>query len=470
MGVTVAVLGCGLILIYSLYCYQEVNTKLRRSEEKADRIKQQHDSLSAQLQVVYEHKSRIEKSLQQEKFDHRKTKTEMLSQKAESETRFYNEKQELLNRVSSINQEHKMLQSQHEDLQTELTKLQEKHVKLQEDHDVVQTQHNSEYQQLKQEKENEVASLKDEVANLNRKNNDLQRRLDLVMQSNQYNMQNRNVQPQQNQQPQLQQQLQQQQQQQAVKNQAFVQQQNEEPKIGIQQNDSHLGDQALQYQNKPNLPDEQQQYANQQNQQHSANINQANLLAGQQQQQRSIPSNVQEHPIPDKKVLDKPQNINQPNQHAPQQQNNAMQVNAPNLKPNEDRDSQNVVRLEKQRKRLIEKLDRRAMSRNKADDVLKQKINQNMMQIGKPKFEDGGLGQPSFQRGTPIQAPGGGDGNFGAAAKPIRGPVIRKNKSDKDEVLQHQVQRPIVDEAQQYEHDKENQIARRQNRMNMGRM
>lgn len=143
------------------------------------------------------------------------------------------------------------LQSQHEDLQMEQTKLHESFNKLKEDNDVMQTQHNAEYQQLKQEKANELASLKgdvtshiqaspfsvlrvvrqttdmafemsrfceglifggdlswdfnkqnwisvwasacpmslaDEVANLQRKNFDLQKKLDLLMQSNQYNM------------------------------------------------------------------------------------------------------------------------------------------------------------------------------------------------------------------------------------------------------------------------------------------
>ncbi len=112
----------------------------------------------------------------------------------------------------------------------ELSKLQESHTKLQEDNSEMQNQHNAEYQQLKQEKENELASMKgkshhkivvckmaktafldcfarkvngkrqrehfikwhtllsDEVANLQRKNFELQNKLDLLMQNNQVNM------------------------------------------------------------------------------------------------------------------------------------------------------------------------------------------------------------------------------------------------------------------------------------------
>ena len=45
--------AAGLILIYGLYSYHDVQTRLKRSEEKGERLRQQHDSLSAQLQGKY---------------------------------------------------------------------------------------------------------------------------------------------------------------------------------------------------------------------------------------------------------------------------------------------------------------------------------------------------------------------------------------------------------------------------------
>ena len=40
----------GGLLVYALYSYHDIHTRLKRSEEKGDRLHQQHDSLSAQLQ------------------------------------------------------------------------------------------------------------------------------------------------------------------------------------------------------------------------------------------------------------------------------------------------------------------------------------------------------------------------------------------------------------------------------------
>ena len=49
MKVILTVAIC-LFAVYCLYSYHEVHTRLKRSDEKAERLKQQHDSLSAQLQ------------------------------------------------------------------------------------------------------------------------------------------------------------------------------------------------------------------------------------------------------------------------------------------------------------------------------------------------------------------------------------------------------------------------------------
>ena len=42
-----AVLG---LCFYGMYSHHQVSSKLKRSEEKSDNLKQQHDSLAAQLQ------------------------------------------------------------------------------------------------------------------------------------------------------------------------------------------------------------------------------------------------------------------------------------------------------------------------------------------------------------------------------------------------------------------------------------
>ena len=46
----VLTVAAGLFVIYCLYSYHEIHTRLKKSDEKGERLRQQHDSLSAQLQ------------------------------------------------------------------------------------------------------------------------------------------------------------------------------------------------------------------------------------------------------------------------------------------------------------------------------------------------------------------------------------------------------------------------------------
>uniref|UniRef100_A0A6G5AD78 Uncharacterized protein n=1 Tax=Rhipicephalus microplus TaxID=6941 RepID=A0A6G5AD78_RHIMP len=65
-------LGC--CMLFTVFLLSSTHTKLKDSQESNDKCQQQRDSLSAQLQVVYEHKSRLEKTLQLETTDRKKPK------------------------------------------------------------------------------------------------------------------------------------------------------------------------------------------------------------------------------------------------------------------------------------------------------------------------------------------------------------------------------------------------------------
>ena len=49
----VVILGVVFLFLYGYYSYHQVQTRLKRSDEKAERLKQQQDSVSAQLQGEY---------------------------------------------------------------------------------------------------------------------------------------------------------------------------------------------------------------------------------------------------------------------------------------------------------------------------------------------------------------------------------------------------------------------------------
>ncbi len=52
---TVAVCVTVLLFLYGLYAYHDLHTQLNKSEEKAEKLRQQHDSLSAQIQGKSQH-------------------------------------------------------------------------------------------------------------------------------------------------------------------------------------------------------------------------------------------------------------------------------------------------------------------------------------------------------------------------------------------------------------------------------
>lgn len=158
--VTLACLGSGIFL------YNHLQEKVKASEALALKNKQQQEVLSAQLQVVYEHRSRLERSLQKERGEHKKTKEDFLVYKLEAQEALNKEKQDSMNRYGALSSQHKILKNQHEDVKKQLLDLQLQHNGLKLEHRKALETHNQKYAQLQREKEIEVVSLQDTVYKL----------------------------------------------------------------------------------------------------------------------------------------------------------------------------------------------------------------------------------------------------------------------------------------------------------------
>uniref|UniRef100_A0A8B9FFW2 Golgi integral membrane protein 4 n=1 Tax=Amazona collaria TaxID=241587 RepID=A0A8B9FFW2_9PSIT len=144
--VTVACLGSGVFI------YSHLQQKVQNAEALAQKYKQQQEALSAQLQVVYEHRSRLERSLQKERGEHKKTK--------EGESLAW-----VLNHSSSPCTDFGTsfhIQNQHEDVKKQLLDLQLQHNSLKLEHRKTLETHSQKYAQLQQEKDSEVANLQGE--------------------------------------------------------------------------------------------------------------------------------------------------------------------------------------------------------------------------------------------------------------------------------------------------------------------
>uniref|UniRef100_A0A3B5KLQ5 Golgi integral membrane protein 4a n=1 Tax=Xiphophorus couchianus TaxID=32473 RepID=A0A3B5KLQ5_9TELE len=129
---------CGMM--YGGLMSYEMHKQLRRTEATALKYQQHQESLSAQLQV-YEHRSRLEKSLQKERLEHKKAK-EYLGYKLEAE--------------QSLNKE----KNQHDELKRQYYELNEQHQVQGEDHSRLLDEHRDRYNKLQQAKEVEVSQLK----------------------------------------------------------------------------------------------------------------------------------------------------------------------------------------------------------------------------------------------------------------------------------------------------------------------
>ncbi|KAM8796416.1 uncharacterized protein ACNFOS_010321 [Eudromia elegans] len=158
--VALVCLGSGVFL------YGHLEQKVRNAEALAQKYKQQQEALSAQLQVVYEHRSRLERSLQKERGEHKKTKEDFLVYKLEAQEALNKEKQDSMNRYGALSSQHKILKNQHEDVKKQLLDLQLQHNSLKLEHRKALETHNQKYSQLQQEKDSEVTNLQDTVFKL----------------------------------------------------------------------------------------------------------------------------------------------------------------------------------------------------------------------------------------------------------------------------------------------------------------
>lgn len=161
--------------LYGAMLFLELQTQLRKAEAVALKYQQHQDSLSAQLQVVYEHRSRLEKSLQKERLEHKKAKEDFLVYKLEAQETLNKGRQDSNSRYSALNVQHQMLKSQHEELRKQHSDLEEEHRKQGEDFSRAFNDHKQRYLQLQQEKEQELSKLKETVYNLREENRQLRK-------------------------------------------------------------------------------------------------------------------------------------------------------------------------------------------------------------------------------------------------------------------------------------------------------
>ncbi|XP_073530938.1 Golgi integral membrane protein 4 isoform X4 [Phyllobates terribilis] len=169
-----AFLAVAIAFVYGALMNYELQKQLKKAESLALKYQQHQESLSAQLQVVYEHRSRLEKSLQKERLELKKAREDHLVYKLEAQETLNKGRQDSNTRYNALSVQHQMLKSQHEELRRQHGELQSEHQKLGEDLTKTFSDHKEKYVQLQQEKEQEVSKLKG-IYNLKEENKQLRK-------------------------------------------------------------------------------------------------------------------------------------------------------------------------------------------------------------------------------------------------------------------------------------------------------
>lgn len=151
---------------YAIYLYNIVSVDLEISKSEANRYLRKQESFSSQLQVVYEHRARLERSLQKEKADHKNSKLEFSKKQKEFILNTTRTKHENMNRFNSLETSHNMLKAQNKELDTEYNRLQQQYFRLSSEHSTLNNQQKRNFQLFKEQKANEIASLDEEIKTL----------------------------------------------------------------------------------------------------------------------------------------------------------------------------------------------------------------------------------------------------------------------------------------------------------------
>ncbi|XP_036389607.1 Golgi integral membrane protein 4-like isoform X2 [Megalops cyprinoides] len=159
--VLAACAACAVVVLL-LSRLHECTAELRAQTQ---RCRQQQEALTAQLQVVYEHRSRLERSLQKERGEHKKTKEDFLVYKLEAQEALNKEK-DAMNRYSALSSQNSILKNQHADLRSQLQSLQTENgeLHLAQRRALEECQHQGVLQRT--ESQDHIASLQDTVMKL----------------------------------------------------------------------------------------------------------------------------------------------------------------------------------------------------------------------------------------------------------------------------------------------------------------
>ncbi|XP_012226210.1 Golgi integral membrane protein 4 [Linepithema humile] len=114
--------GCGAVVLFFVFLYRAATSEMARLRAQNEQCAQQQEALAAQLQVIFEYKVRLEKSLAEEKSSNAAVKQELQQRASREKSLRDKDSVEAMQRFNSLQQTYKLLQTEHQDLQDECKK------------------------------------------------------------------------------------------------------------------------------------------------------------------------------------------------------------------------------------------------------------------------------------------------------------------------------------------------------------
>ncbi|KAI4483189.1 hypothetical protein M0804_008244 [Polistes exclamans] len=162
--------GCGVVIILLVFLYRAATSEMARLRELHIQCVHQHESLAAQLQVIFEYKVRLEKSLAEEKSSNAMVKQELQQRASREKSLRDKDSIEAMQRFKSLQQTYKILETEHQDLQEECKKREsqalEERNKLESTHKDLIKQTNENKDKIISEKEKTLENFKNKYFEL----------------------------------------------------------------------------------------------------------------------------------------------------------------------------------------------------------------------------------------------------------------------------------------------------------------
>ncbi|XP_017755883.1 PREDICTED: Golgi integral membrane protein 4-like isoform X3 [Eufriesea mexicana] len=176
--------GCGVVVLLLVFLYRAATSEMARLRELNVQCAHQQEALAAQLQVIFEYKVRLEKSLSEEKSSNAAVKQELQQRASREKTLRDKDSIEAMQRFNSLQQTCKLLQIEHQDLQEECKKRDQQALEDTNKLETTLRELRSRIRQAREDKKKTLEDLKNKFLELDTKKNELEQKYNSMLKNN----------------------------------------------------------------------------------------------------------------------------------------------------------------------------------------------------------------------------------------------------------------------------------------------